>query len=223
MQFDIQIHKLSDKFMQDHPSAEYPEITTKANRPHCCLLIDTHRDYFICIPYRSHIHHKNAYLFSDSERSRRDHSGLDYTKIAIIKDTDYFSTKPARVDDDEYRETINNSRHIVSNAVKYVDTYVNHENGSAPLSPEKFKRAYKYTTLKYYHAELGIDRTADRSNIKTDDKTLSEDNVADDAKQNSKTQNNTVNSTRFDDIINQKVCEESYVTPTNHFGDVEYS
>lgn len=166
MQFDIHIYKLSDKFIEDHPSDEYPEIATKSNRPHCCLLIDTHRDYFICIPYRSHIHHKNAYLFHDSDRSRRDHSGLDYTKIAIINNTDYFSTEHARVDNDEYRETLNNSKHIVADAVKYVDRYIEHMNGSAPLSPEKFERAYKYTTLKYYHDILGIGGQEDQKDSK---------------------------------------------------------
>lgn len=32
----------------------------------------------------------------------------------------------------------------------------------------------------------------------------------------------TTSSTRFDNIINQKVCDESYAAPTNHFGDIEY-
>ena len=91
MDFDYQLYKLTSKFMSDYPISSYPEILSKPDRPHYCLLIDTHCDYFICVPFRSNIGHNNAYLFKGTKRSKRSRSGLDYSKIAIIKDNYKYS------------------------------------------------------------------------------------------------------------------------------------
>lgn len=44
---------------------------------------------YICVPFRSHIHHKNAFLFKNTERSKTDSSGLDYSKTVLIRPEDY--------------------------------------------------------------------------------------------------------------------------------------
>lgn len=89
--------------MQDYPAAEYPELMHKKGRPYTCLLIEPHTDYYICVPFRSSIGHKNAFFFTNTIRSKEAKSGLDYSKAAIIKDTDYFDlSRPATVDQDEY-------------------------------------------------------------------------------------------------------------------------
>lgn len=44
---------------------------------------------YICVPFRSHIHHKNAFLFKNTERSKIDSSGLDYSKTVLIRPEDY--------------------------------------------------------------------------------------------------------------------------------------
>lgn len=44
---------------------------------------------YICVPFRSHIHHKNAFLFKNTERSKADSSGLDYSKTVLIRPEDY--------------------------------------------------------------------------------------------------------------------------------------
>ena len=64
----------------------YKELLKKKERGYACLLIQSHYGYFICIPYRTEISHKYAYHFRKSSRSQEHRSGLDYTKIAIIKD-----------------------------------------------------------------------------------------------------------------------------------------
>ena len=52
----MDICRLTDDFMKDYPLAQYPELMYKAGRPYNCLLVDVHvDDYFIFIPYRSHI------------------------------------------------------------------------------------------------------------------------------------------------------------------------
>ncbi len=121
------------------------------------MLIDSHDDYFICVPFRSSIGHKNAFMFTETIRSQKTKSGLDYSKIAIIKNTDYFdSVTKAVVDHDEYTEMMKNLTAIVREANDYVDTYINHINGTAPLHLKAFARKYQYSTLPYFHDIMGI-------------------------------------------------------------------
>ena len=120
------------------------------------MLVDTHSDYYICIPFRSEIGHEYAYKFRHSIRSQRSHSGLDYTKICIINDGNYIDEKPAVVDQDEYREMRDNIETIVDEAVSYINVYIDHVKGISRLNNRQYRKKYWYTTLKYFHAELGI-------------------------------------------------------------------
>ena len=157
MEYDSELSLLSSKFTQDYPPATYPELMHKHGRPYTCLLIDSHDDYFICVPFRSSIGHKNAFMFTGTARSMKTKSGLDYSKIAIIKNIDYFdSTTTALVDQDEYAEMMRNLPTIVQEANDYVDTYINHVNGTAPMHPRAFSRKYQYSTLPYFHDIMGI-------------------------------------------------------------------
>lgn len=157
IEFDSELSLLSSKFLQDYPPAAYPELMYKRGRPYTCLLIDSHADYFICVPFRSSIGHKNAFLFTGTNRSKKTKSGLDYSKIAIIKDKAYFdSTAAAIVDQDEYTEMIKNLPRIVQEATDYVDTYIGHVNGTAPMHPKAFSRKYQYSTLPYFHDIMEI-------------------------------------------------------------------
>jgi hypothetical protein len=156
MEFDVDIRRLSPKFTQDYPSSRYPELMCKDDRPYTCLLIDTHLDYFICVPFRSEIGHKNAYLFSNTTRSKLSSSGLDYSKVVIIKDSSYIDSTPAIVDKDEYNETMININQISTEICVYIENYCNHCSGNARMHEQKFNRCYRYTTLKYFHSILGI-------------------------------------------------------------------
>lgn len=157
MEFDYGIYLLSNKFTEDYPAGKFPELLHKIGRAYTCLLIDSHCDYFICIPFRSNANHKFSYMFSSSERSYRVHSGLDYSKIAIIKDAEYInSSENAVIDQDEYNETIQNLPEIVTDALKYVDTYIKHVNGTNVLHPMEFSRMYKYSTLQYFHDIMNL-------------------------------------------------------------------
>lgn len=111
LEFDSKVYLLSSRFANDYPLSLYPELMYKQGRPYTCLLIETHDDYFICVPFRSSINHKNAFLFKGTARSLKSHSGLDYSKTVIIRDSEYIdSTTPAIVDQDEYREMSKNIR-----------------------------------------------------------------------------------------------------------------
>lgn len=165
MDFDYQLYKLTSKFMSDYPVSIYPEILSKPDRPHYCILIDTHCDYFICVPFRSNIGHNNAYLFKGTKRSKRSRSGLDYSKIAIIKDGDYLDDNAVVVDQDEYVEAVKNAKTIVKDATEYVDTYIAHINGTTPLHPKDYDRKYKFSTLKYFHDILSLENKIDSEEI----------------------------------------------------------
>lgn len=77
--------------------------------------------------------------------------------MIIITDTDYIESTGYSIDRDEYLETVKNIKRIVNEAVDYVETYKKHHSGVKPMNKWKYDRAYRFSTLKYFHSELGID------------------------------------------------------------------
>lgn len=83
--------------------------------------------------------------------------------MVIIKDKGYIWKQDAVVDKDEYIETKNNIEYIKRDAQKYIDDYVNYLSGKAvKFTSREFERIYRYSTLRYFHKELEIERLADR-------------------------------------------------------------
>ena len=153
---DCQILKLTTDFYAAYPSRLYKELLEKRQRAYNCILFQSHYGYFICVPYRTEINHKYAYCFKKSARSRIHKSGLDYTKIVVITDTRFIDTKDALVDKDEYNETMVNLDKIKREVLNYVEDYVSHIKREKMLHVKEFKRRYLFSTLKYFHMELGI-------------------------------------------------------------------
>lgn len=153
---DYQILKLTDVFYREYPNPPYNEILKKNNRAYNCLLFQSHYDYFICIPYRSEISHKYAFHFTNTTRSREHKSGLDYSKIVIITKTDYIDSVDAIIDKDEFKETMVNLKQIKKEALDFVEDYVLHMKGIKMLHEREFERRYGFSSLKYFHRELGI-------------------------------------------------------------------
>ncbi|MCM1135232.1 MAG: hypothetical protein NC400_06605 [Clostridium sp.] len=155
--FDFQVRNLARQFYEDYPAQSYKELLRKSGRPYNCLLIQSHYGYFICIPYRSHINHKYAYKFRESVRSQKSKSGLDYSKIVIVSNGKYIGSESAVVDKDEFKETRNHIEYIKNDCQKYIDDYVSCMTGKSPgYDKKEFLRKYQYSTLKYFHRELGI-------------------------------------------------------------------
>lgn len=119
-------------------------------------MIQTRYDYFVCIPYRSEIHHKYAFKFHNTKRSKKHNSGLDYSKIVIIKNHDFISSESAMIDRDEYMKTKKFISKIVKESLQYIDEYVSHMNNKVILSQKDFNRKYGMSTLRYFHKELNI-------------------------------------------------------------------
>lgn len=156
MEFDYQILQLSNEFYSYYTHDKYPELLLKDKRSYTCLLIDLHYDYYICVPYRSEIHHNNCFKFKKTERSKNHSSGLDYSKIVIITDDNYLNNDNSVIDSDEYQKTVDNIDKIVNQVDIYVSDYVSHCNNTKVLHKREFDKRYKYSTLRYFHEELGI-------------------------------------------------------------------
>lgn len=160
MEFDYQVLRLTDAFYDAYPPDQYCELLEKEGRQYNCLLIQSHYGYFICIPFRSHISHPWAFLFRRSERSKRSRSGLDYSKIIIVAGNDqnsYLDTKTALVDQDEFIEMRDHIDLIAMDAQNYIDGYFDYVRESCSGSHKKSDfRKYQYSTLAYFHKELGI-------------------------------------------------------------------
>ena len=149
--YTFTIKYLSDTFYDAYPAAEYPEILKKDSRPYTCLLLKTHYDFFICIPFRTDIRHKYAYHFHSSRRASAHHSGLDYTKMVLISDASFIDSAPAVVDQDEYVELRTHIDKICKRAVSYLDDYIACINGTLALNSEEFFRRYRYSALPCFH------------------------------------------------------------------------
>ena len=157
MKYTASVHLLSEKFIKHYPLSNYPELMYKAGCQYACLLIETHEGYTICIPFRSSIKHKNAFIFKGTIRSRQSRSGLDYSKMVIINDSSYLDLKQtAIIDQDEYNEMRKNLSKIVEQVHKYVQKYINHIKGTEPLHPKEYLRQYEYSTLPYFHDILNL-------------------------------------------------------------------
>ena len=77
----------------------------------------------------------------------------------IIQNKDYLDDSQALVDKDEYNETRTNINRIQQEAQEFVDDYITYMKGNEKISKEEFKRRYQFSTLKYFHKELGIRKT----------------------------------------------------------------
>lgn len=108
MEYISELGCLSQDFIKKYPQNKYPELMFKLGRPYNCLFIDCHSEYFICLSYRSNINHNNAFMFKKTRRSINNKSGIDYSKMVIINDNSLLITGTAIVDQDEYKEVIQN-------------------------------------------------------------------------------------------------------------------
>ena len=150
MEYIVEIGNIANAFFTAYPAAKFPEIERKQGRPYSCLLLEFSNSY-ICIPFRSHISHNNAYLFKNSVRSKTSRSGLDYSKLLLINDSSYIVVGQAVVDNDEYKEVIQNLPRITQSVEQYISDYKKHILGTAELHPREYQRRYQYSTLPYFH------------------------------------------------------------------------
>lgn len=84
-----ELRLLSDSFYNTYDPSSCPEILQKSNRAYNIAVFNSHKGYYVCVPFRSNITHKYAYRFKKSKRSKYNKSGVDYKKMIIIRNLDY--------------------------------------------------------------------------------------------------------------------------------------
>lgn len=105
------------------------------------------------IPLRTRITHKNAFITDSVKRDNEIcYRGLDYQKAVFIRDVDN-DLKSSYKLEPEQRSTINNAEHkIKQEFTRYVKKYIRGVRGNNP----RILMYYTFSTLQYYHTELGI-------------------------------------------------------------------
>ena len=153
MNIEYKIVTLTEKFYLDYPSDNYPEILEKSKRAYNCLMLELN-DYYICIPYRSEMRHNHGYKFTKSKRSIKSQSGLDYTKIVIVKNIEYLSKLNAVIDADEFKETVENIGKIARGANRFITDYIKIVRNN--VDDKGLPKRFRFSTLQYFHKELSI-------------------------------------------------------------------
>lgn len=153
MKYKYNIYELSDEFYKYYNANDYPELLRKKDRPYSVFLLKYSNNIMIAIPFRTNINHSNGYIFNTD--SHGINSGIDYSKLVIIKEQKYLGSL-AIVDSNEFKELTKKSNIIIKQAVNYVNNYCEHINGLKVMSKKNFFRKYGYSTLKYFHNELNI-------------------------------------------------------------------
>lgn len=145
------LNYLTAEFYQKYNSADYPEIENKDGRPYMVVLIKIENNTF-AVPFRTNVTHNNCYKFKHSTRDTAAGTGLDYTKAVVVNDSKYIGDD-ARINDMEYTELSQNAVFIIKQFKKFVSDYIAYANGKTNYYAMK---KFKFTTLKYFHKELGI-------------------------------------------------------------------
>jgi len=146
-----ELHYLSAEFYNKYNASDYPEIEHKTHRPYIVLLIKVDSNTF-ALPLRTNIKHSSCYKFQYSSRPTDSITGIDFTKAVIVNDASYIG-EAAEIDNKEYVELNDRIAFIISKFRTYIKGYHTYVAGKAN---EYQAKRYKYTTLKYFHKELGI-------------------------------------------------------------------
>ena len=147
----FELHYLSQKFYEKYNAAVYPKIEHKPQRPYIMLLIKIDENTF-ALPLRTNIRHNSCYKFRHSSRPTESVTGIDFSKAVIINDKTYIDGI-AEIDNKEYVELNDRIVFIMSKFRTYLKGYYVFAMGKAH---EQQAKRYRYTTLKYFHKELGI-------------------------------------------------------------------
>ena len=139
---------LSEKFYNTYPSAKYPEMEQKKNRPYIQVYVEIDGVQF-AIPLRSDIHHPHV-LWTD----KANHCGVDFSKAVVITDDSYidFSTEP-HLRLKEFDALRGKDFKIKMKMEKYIADY---KKAKQDLSQSVNQMLVKYSTLQYFEKEIGL-------------------------------------------------------------------
>ena len=147
-----EIRHLSAEFCNNHSVSEFPEMELKDNRPYLVCLLQIESNTF-AIPFRTNMKHNYGYKFRNTDRETHSSTGLDFTKAIVITSPADLGNR-ANISNKEFLELSEKHFFIRNKFTVYVKNYYKFIQGRLP---EILCGAYRYSTLKYFHKELGIE------------------------------------------------------------------
>ena len=107
------------------------------------------------IPLRSNLTHKAVYVTKEMRHQKEVvKKGLDFSKALLISKPSYISSDNFNIPPDEHTLLQEKEHFISAKFGKYIERYIH-----AVRKPDKNilnSPEYRYTTLQYYHVDLGI-------------------------------------------------------------------
>lgn len=104
------------------------------------------------LPLRSNIRHNAS--FPTVGKHGEMHKGLDFSKALLIPNPSYISDELFLIPSREHTRLRSKEHYITSRFTKYVERYIN----AVTVNDHNIlnSTAYRFTTLKHFHAELSI-------------------------------------------------------------------
>lgn len=139
---------LSTAFFTQYDRKTYVEILIKDDRPFCMVKVQIDDNTF-AIPFRSNINHPNAFL-----TDKQNKCGIDFSKAVIINDEKFIdrSTDPY-IRPNELREIRGKDHNVVVGMKSFIQLY---KKANLRKDIKRNKILCKFSTLQYFHKELGI-------------------------------------------------------------------
>jgi protein AbiQ len=143
----MQFHRLSPDFYAAY--GQCPEMLQKHSRPYYVLVLTVDAVTY-AIPLRSHISHPFCFIADGNT------SGLDFTKAVVVTEQKYVDAAPVTIRSNEFRFLAQREHEIGAKFAAYVGRYKKEcrRRAETPSLPES--NLCKYSTLKYFHKELGL-------------------------------------------------------------------
>ena len=118
------------------------------NRGYAVISLE-YKTIIFAVPLRSNLNHKSGFK---TILYNKHWNGVDYSKALVITHADLADEAFKPRDKEEYSKIQKNKIKIKLDFNKYVDGYISFIRSN--ISEVPF--IYKYTTLKYFHNELGL-------------------------------------------------------------------
>ena len=105
------------------------------------------------IPLRSNLNHKNGFkTIAINIRGNISWNGLDYSKALIVQPDNIERVSFKKKDQKEFDKIQENKDKIKSEFEEYVSNYIESVRTGKSTTDNRFK----FSTLQYFHSELGI-------------------------------------------------------------------
>lgn len=137
---------LAEKFYQQYPAEQYPELEQKRDRPYIQIWVTIDGVNF-AIPLRSSIHHPFVF-WTDEEQ----HCGVDFSKAVVLPDESYINESiTPHLRDNEFAALYNKDYMIERQMRRYIQKY---KRAKANLQKPFNRKLVSFSTLQYFEEEI---------------------------------------------------------------------